>query len=392
MGFNSGISSAHGGGGGGGGGGVTAPSLEFGSLLESSETALVFEIVNLDALNPAVVELAFTLSALEAASWDDGTADSPSFGLDPASTREILFVRGSGAPEPGEDAVEETITATLADGSTVTALVDVEAAAGVFKGIMADLGDGPTLEFLFNEVRSGSPAHWPMNKGSLTGGGPTYFWDAQLNGGAAMTTESLDDFDGYAQMGDYNSRMQHLNALPRDSILRTEARSWVYVWDALDDDGVATALQSPDYAIANQNATYHGPGHILTSDLSSPEVIKIEDNGDDIELNATNGTHSGGGSPVGCTLAAGIRTVLVVTYDGGTSTTFRWKQTDDPSGHTYITQDTTAESATGTTGWYWLGAASGPESAINARYRYVGVLDHEITAGEFDNLATAARL
>jgi len=391
MGFNRGISSAHGGGG-GGGGGVTAPSLEFGSLLVSSETVLAFDIINLDALSPAVVELAFTLSALEAASWDDGTAASPSFALDPNSTRGISFVRGSGAPEPGEVAVEETITATLADGSTVTALVDVEAAAGVFKDIMADLGlTGPTLEFLFNEA--GGVATWPKNKGSLAGVTP-YFYDAQLNGGATMTTEALDDFDGYAQMADLDSRMQEVAALPRDSIARTEARSWVYVWDALDDAGVATALQSPDYAIANQNVTYYGPGHILTSDLSSPEVIKVENNGGDIELNATNGTHSGGNSPVGCTLAAGLRTLLVVTYDGGTSTTFRWKQTGDLAGHTYITQATSAENVGGggTTLWQWLGAASGPESAINARYRYVGVLDHEITAAEFDNLATAARL
>jgi len=264
---------------------------------------------------------------------------------------------------------------------------------GVFKEEMADLGDGPTLEFLFNEA--GGAAHWPKNKGSLAGV-PIYYYDAQLLGGATMTTEALDDFDGYAQMADNDSRMQDLTDLPKDSILRTKARSWVYVWDNLDEAGAPAALRPEGYAIADQNPSFHGPGHILTSDLSSPEVIRIESNGTNIELNATNGTHSSGGTTVGCTLAAGIRTVLVVTYDGGTSTTFRWKQTDDPSGHTYITQATTDEDATAVTQWNYLGSldswGAGPEAVINARYRYVGVIDHEITAGEFDTLALAARL
>ena len=99
---------------GGGGGGVTAPTLEVGLSLTSSETQLEYDIVNNDSDNPAAVELAFTNSALKAVTYDHGTPQSPSFAIDPGQTRTVNFERDTGAPTYGDPDVTETITGTLA--------------------------------------------------------------------------------------------------------------------------------------------------------------------------------------------------------------------------------------------------------------------------------------
>jgi hypothetical protein len=130
----------------GGGGGVTAPTLEVGLTLANTTNELEFDIVNNDSENPAVVELAFSQSKLKAKTWDDGTTSSPSFAMDPGSTRAVTFTRAS----YGSGDVTETVTATLADGTTASTTVTVNGGLKI-SGYLASLS-APTFEFLMNEM------------------------------------------------------------------------------------------------------------------------------------------------------------------------------------------------------------------------------------------------
>lgn len=359
----------------GGGGGVTAPSLQVGLTLDETSGTLEFEIVNNDGSNPSGLELAFSLNALEAVSWDDGTASSPSFALDPASTREISFTRGSGAPEIGDAPVVETITATLADGSTVTQTVTVEAQA-VFKSLIAALAP-PTHEFLM-DVTDGT---YLVNTGTEGGSQPQ---NARLTN-CSPTVDAVDGFDGYLEMNSATDDIRTHSAIGRDTVVRKSGtpRSWIWVWDN------QTALDPSEdiISIGSAQTTNTGCGWIRTS---TSNTLKSQYNGSAVDFTAANATHSSGGTAMDCGIGSGIRTVLAVTYDGGTSTTIRWKQTGHASGHTYITQATTADSTSGNDNFYWCGFFH--SAANTVRYRYMCIIDHQVSLSEFDSLASSAGL
>jgi hypothetical protein len=304
--------------------------------------------------------------------------------------------------------VTEIITATLADGSIVVQTVDVDPPPGAFKDVIANIAS-PTLEFLFDDV--GANPAWPKNTGTWNGAGTPNFGDGQLVGTHTIATEALDGFDGYIQMESATTRFANLEYLPLTTILRNADRSWVYVWDSLDSLGFDADLEASaaggsfwNYAICipggGGSTDRTGGGHILTSVVSTPNVIRIEHSGlvaaAGVEFTSGNGTHSAVGSAQNCILDGGIRTVLVVTYDhAAAEVTVRWKQTGNPSGHTYITHDTDFESGDPaiTTYWEYLGSSGhfGYYPPVeNARYRYFGVVDHTITSGEFDDLTVSA--
>jgi len=286
---------------------------------------------------------------------------------------------------------------------------------GAFKDALEDISP-PTYEFLFNDSNASRPGSdparstWPLNTGTEEeGGGAIYYHDGSFTGDGAMTTEALDGFDGYAQLGAaVTSRMSSIVTLTRADMCRTADRSWIYVWDSLDSSGGDAALETAttghgdfhNWCIAwgEGNHTYaNGSGHIFTSVVSTPNVVRIEHNGADVELSAGNGTHSGAGSAGGLLLDGGKRTVLIVTYThSGTSTTIRWKQTGhESSGHTYITQASSADAGGANVNWAYIGSTgyyNWYPPVKNARHRYVGVVDHVITASEFDDLALAARV
>ena len=113
-------------------GGVVAPTIGVGpaTFLGTSPT-LNITLSNNDPDNPSVVELAFDStdpvtgdSVVVAQAWDHGDATTPSFALDPGLSRPIVLVRGPSYTAYADPAitVSETVTATLADGSSATPL------------------------------------------------------------------------------------------------------------------------------------------------------------------------------------------------------------------------------------------------------------------------------
>lgn len=371
--------------GGEGGGGVTAPSLELGVTFGEFSPTLEYDIVNLDEENPAVVELAFSLNALEADEFDDGTAASPSFALDPGSTRAVSFVRGAGAPDLPDPAVEETITATLADGATITQTVDVEALK-VFKAALATMSP-PTFEFTFATAQ-GPGVETCVNTGTES----SYLAD-MFN--CQAEEEVIGGFDGKVRTNAGNDEIR--DVISSDLIGRTTDRSWVFVFDTYASPPTVRYLNFGTIGGYNANNAW---GWIHST--GGPTFVShYLWTGGGTNLSAENGTHSGGVPDdkedflieMMDDLATPRRSVLVVTWTHGSpngTATIRWKQTsDDPvTGHTYISAAAPDDTAATALTVRWIGYHT--SAATTVEWRYIGAVDTVLSAADFDTLASIA--
>jgi len=106
--------------------GVTKPTLESGLTLVTANGDIDFDIVNNDVSNPAAVDLAFTTPAIQAAAFDQGTAQSPSYVLEAGTTRTISLLRDYGAEDYGDGDVTESVNALLPDGTFASQTLTVE--------------------------------------------------------------------------------------------------------------------------------------------------------------------------------------------------------------------------------------------------------------------------
>ena len=371
MGFNSGIVAPA------GAAGVTAPTLEVGLTLSSSSTQLEYDIVNNDSDNPAAVELAFTQSALKAASFDHGTAQSPSYAIDPGQTRTVNFERDTGAPDYGDADVVETITGTLADGATISSSVTVQGIQ--FKNALRSLAV-PRFEFLWD---SASMTGEVTNSGSV---GSTR--NAIIYNGPTVASAS-DGFDGRMSMTASNQYVQAIAGSEplRDDFCRTQDRSYVFVWENVSD------ISSGYIMISDGNGTNNGPG--WTSAGASYVKSQYFWTGGAVDLSAANGTHSAGGSAEDFVIdnmsdGTARRCLMVLSYDHAAGTgTIRWKQAGHSAGHTYRTSGCNSDSAAGALTVRWAGWSAGGNS-IDIDWRYTAVVDGVVSASLFDQLAGIA--
>lgn len=374
----------------GGGGGVTSPTLEVGLTLAETAATLELDIVNNDDDNPAALELAFSATALSSVStvqgqglgysgdvgFDDGTAVSPSYGLDPGSTRQVVFVRGTSSPSYGDDDVVETVTATLADGSTVSTSVTVE--GPFFKTAVREIST-PTFEFLMDAVDMTGNL---VNVGSL---------GASYNAGlynCAVAVDVSDGFHGYVEAdgaSDYCKAVFGAYPTAADT-LRVENRSYIFVWDNEDD------IPSNKYlTIATAGSTNNAWGW-MQSNASGGFKSQYLWSGSATDLSAANGTNdnmAGSAETLASTDDDGDprRCLLVVSYDhAAEAATVRWKQGGHGVGHTYITDDIgTADSSAGAAVMAWFGWSSGAASTV--RWRYIAIIDSTVSSAQFEALA-----
>ena len=358
------------------GGGVTAPTLEVGLTLANTTNELEFDIVNNDSSNPAVVELAFSQSKLKAKTWDDGTATSPSFAMDPGSTRAVTFTRASF----GSDNVTETVTATLADGTTASTTVTVNGGLKI-SGYLASLS-APTFEFLMNEMDEAGARM--LNTGSL---GSDY--DVTLNNMAVATTS--DEFDGKLTSDSGSDYAQSYTSPSATQLLRNTDRTYIFCWDNTDDlaawkyIAIGTGTSASPWGWLETNATYITSQYFFSSS--------------DTELSSSNGTHSAGGTPEDMltTAVSGMmgstprRCLIAAIWDQSAGeVTMRWKQTGHSTGHTYKTASVSAQTTSGNYTTRWMGWTSG--SVEDLDHRYISIIDHALTADEFDDLCALAGL
>jgi hypothetical protein len=181
----------------------------------------------------------------------------------------------------------------------------------------------------------------------------------------------------------------YVNTVPMTVYCRDSNRSWIFVWENNNAVSGKTLSQSQ-----NRGTTGNGWGQLAVGVPGGS--FKTQYNGGTTkDLTAANATgHSTSGTPADLLLAAGNLCLLIISYDPSlTVLTFRWKQTANigTSGHTYLTQATTAETAAGSKDLNFTGDTGG-FSANTVRWRYIGIVDRAMTAANFDILATAAGL
>ena len=360
---------------GGAAGGVTAPDLTTGLALAATAGSIDFTITNADEENPAAIELSFAQSALKAKSWDDGDATTPSYVLEPDTARAVTFLRGASAPTYGEDSVSDTITGTLADGTTVSTTLTVNALS-TFKAAVRALGDGPTFEYTMDSLNpfSGMTA----NTGSLGG---TY--DAAVSG-VSPTSDVDHGLVGYIEIADAGDKIS-TTSVPKDDVLRTKDRSYVFVWDVQED------LNSvKNVTVGGANPTDNAWGYIQTDGTGVYKSSHL-DSGWAVLLNSTNGTNDTVGASAESLVTTAVdeethrRNLVVVIYDATAETcTVRWKQDGHGDGHTYYSDDGSSENRDGTLTMYWCGFTN--NTAITQRWRYCAVVDHVVTSAEFEVL------
>jgi hypothetical protein len=376
----------------GGGAGVTPPTLPAGLILLETESILTVSIQNNDPVNPCVVEMAFDTSALQALAWDDGTAASPSFAVDPGGTRNVTLERGSGSPTYGDPDVHEAVTSTLADGSTVEITITVEGKIS-FKDAVAGISV-PTFEYLMdadNGVPGPTPPRQMFNTGTALQPAPGFAaYDVDMEN--CQTTADPNGFEGYVEMGWTDDRCRSYTAgYPlKTEVLRTQDRSYVFVWDN------ETNIPSNAYlTLCTAGSGNNGWGWLYTNAAGQMKSQYVWGGGV-TNLSAANGTNDNiAGVPEDLYSTAmpdtsPRRCLLVVAYDHATGeVTMRWKVEGNGVGHTYITAAQYAvDSTAGAAAVHWMGWSSG--SATTVRWRYLAVVDTVIGSADFEALATLA--
>lgn len=298
------------------GGGVSAPELESGVEVASSEAMVGFDLTNPDASAPYAVALAFSEGVLSAPSPDRGTASAPVFALAAGETRAVTLARTTSGPRGEDDAITETITATGPGGVTATATVLVQA-----------------LTLFWQQVRSNySAGHfWTLTAdtgGLLTDEAITYTAQhATYTGCARSTDQVVDLIDGsvVVQSGD----RLHVSAMPRsETSWSATDRSMVILFE-LDGSSADT------YLFVNQDA--HQPGYVYFPAGGEARVYRPTST--QVGSLDTSGSHTGGGASEAVTNTSTGLLLLAMSYNNAAgSLTVRWKLAGHTKvGHSYFT-------------------------------------------------------
>lgn len=361
----------------GGGAGVTPPSLDVGLVLSAVSPTIDFQIINQDPVNPSVVELSFDGEILMSQTWDDGDQHTPSIALDPGSSRDVTFTRSIGTPNYGVT-VSETVTATLADGSTVSSSVSV--LGPEFSTALSGISP-VTIEYRMDQVDVFGKL---VNTGSRAG-----YPAVMSNCVATQELPITDGFYGYVEVDGTADKVVSSgpDAVQKEYILRTQDRSYVMVWD---NEGVMTA--NKHLTICTAIATDNGWGWIQTTAANVYQSRHLFASGI-IELDSANGTNDnllGSAEDFDQRWNIGtsqpIRCILAVVYDHGTGiVTFRWKQDGDGPGHTYYSEvQANQDVDTNYANVSWMGWTSNAANMV--KWRYIGVVDKAITSEDFEIL------
>ena len=368
-----------------GGGALADPTLEVGVSFGAPDTDKAYLLKNNDAVNPAVVELAFTHSAIKAKTFDHGTAESPSFALDPnpslSATRAITFERGAGAPVYPAGPITETITATLADGSTVTQDMTVHALE-TFMGLVTNFLGQPLIEYRMDA----DVGALLKDYGSLG-----YHAEKSHVGSFDPNISALyPGFTGYTQSF-YTSACLITNnssVQPSDVLSRDASRTVILALTPLTGGvpGVTTLFSTPlastyswgDLRRSGSVLRYNGFSGLSAWSLESTQA-------------GTSHSISGPAEDTDISASGADKTILIAwSYDvsGLGTSTVRWKQKGHSAGHSlYTATPHTAVSDASTAPGRWLGYYSG-YSPQNVRYNYYAIADGILSESEFDALCS----
>lgn len=388
----------------GGGGGVSPITFDVNPTygdpftLESSESSFEVQLINSNQTIAAGVELSFSNTSLQALTTPDfGSADAPSFVLDPGATRQIVIERGPGAPAPGSATpINCTISYTLSNGQTTAYTNDIVVEAvpasmhnSIISLLASNYGAGtlPTLEYrFFNSQNSGSA-------------GSTYDLNKQNSVTFNQNSTAYTGFEGYCQVTDRYSRAvtnSGLSSTPYDiSVSNTTAiiavSPYAYYSGTGEShmSGQSNQPFSLDMVTNNGNNPATAPyvsvtastGSVTTS-LGTGYSNTVQSNSEQIAFRKIDGNGNN---------VANDNPFLMAVTNTGTGLIVRWKQKGHGSGFSYrnvgapgtLSATTHALLVVGDDYIY-------TRSARSLRYLYWAFIPHALTDAEFEQLTLVA--
>ena len=356
------------------GGGGNDPTITVSSLtFDDTTSTQTFTLTN-NGSTPASVELSFSSlsggqTLLVGQDYDGGDAISPTYVVDPDDgTRTVTLSRGG--LTPSSPSSSETVTLTSNSGVTAGITCTIIPLAA-FDGAVRDNVGTPTHEAVFENF-------------SNTG---THGGTFGTNGSFAITASSEEPaFKGYGIPGSNGRLIQ--GSVDRSTWNRKTGttRSWIWAWTNTQNmSGHRPFILDVLYG------TNYGPGNIWTNSGTPYEVqFKYP------TFNCTtahshrapDGTITSGSEVLSATVNS--MNVLAATWDGAGGITYRWKQAGHGSGFSFGTlSGVAAEPSTTLVTTYFAGYFN-PANSI--KFRYVGIVDGNITHDEFQTLTETAGL
>ena len=255
-----------------------------------------------------------------------------------------------------------------------------------FKTALREIVD-PTFEWLMDAE---SPAGTPTN----TGTDPLN--NAELSG--CETTAEADPvggFDGYVEIDAASDYLRQGVGGHFAKIGKSADRSWIFVFDVINEDLANGYLNFGTQAGSDNAWGWMYAGTTGGGGTSGIFTSRYFWSGTAVSLSSGNGTHSSLGSATDMLTAAidestPRRTVLIISYDQEDDPVgvIRWKQTNDPAGHTYISDDAPEDGGYTSLHVRWAGFGSSGVTGI--KWKYIGIVNQVLTAANFDTLADIA--
>jgi hypothetical protein len=266
-----------------------------------------------------------------------------------------------------------------------------------FKTALREIAE-PTIEYIFSEAMDAGA------NGSATcvntGTEGTDLNADLLSNAVTETADEVGGFDGYWEAAAADDRIRDVyNGIPSAAtdakVMKSINRTYMFVFDYSAD--VAAGWLNLGGTAATQNAwgwLYSGTtgGGGTSSVLTSRYLWS----GTAVTLNDTNGSHSDGGTAVTLSTtridaSTPRRTVLFIHINNDDDEgIIRWKQQGTTaSGHTLVGPTSIGTMDTSHAGViYWAGYTSAGGTGV--RWRYIGIVDENLTAANFDTLADIA--
>lgn len=361
----------------GGDNNATVPATP--ATMSDSTEKFTITLTNAEA-DPAAVEISQSSAFLRVFDPDDGTITEPSYVVEPGGSRDVIFYRNDTESDELPMSVSYTGSQGLIRSDAITVslpdfgscLRTIATPVIEFDGSLNNTGSA-------NDGSAGNPSTWSQNSGTLNSGYSKGF-DGSFDSARVQRTAVYITGDN-ANFGRFAG----------------QNRSWVWVFEGIGDAGTwpvrynlaANAALAGDSAFSATSSGYLDRYNTLVR-LNYSGVSRYDLDAD--------WDHTDGGASENFNDIVGSQNalcILAICFDGtAQQSTVRWNWSGSARrGHSFrgpyaVTVHTSSTSASFSAG----GVYNNTNSANNTRWFYSGIINHTLTASEFQKLSDLIRV
>lgn len=378
--------------GGSGGGGSVAdigfdvnPAYSEDHQLLSTETYFYVRLTN-SSDAPSGVSLSFSGNILEANTFDTGTAQNPSYVIQPGigNHKDVILKRGSGSPlgldgSGNPNSSTCTITYTLADGTSSDYSTNITVESTFFGTYLrTKTNTNPLIEITFSNGDYTNTGTIVIGLPYGTGAGqfdPAGPYDI-LGTPVASTTES-QSLQGYVQGG----RVRYYGRYDNFVRISGQSRTWIRILSITDANGIGNSrISFPTITSISTGA------HALGSMYGNGGALRLYHSNSGYTALDTSHSHSVNASSSEVSVASSVDLIAVIsTWDGSGSLKHYWKSTGHGQGYSYRTVSVTSET-TRVMSIHPVGTSNYGYEIADIRTRYVAFLNTALNDSDVEYL------